>query len=97
MGAKRLEDPAIAERLAELPEWKREGDTIVRKLSLSTFREAQRFVNRLCDLAEGLNHHPDLHWVYVHVTVALSTHDAGGLTSLDFRLAGCVDEVARDF
>lgn len=97
MSRKRLDDGEVRAALEGVPSWAREGDAIQRKLSLPTFRDAQRFVNRLCDLAEGLNHHPELHWVYVHVTVGLSTHDAGGLTSLDFHLARCVDEVARDF
>lgn len=93
MSAKKLDDAEITKRLEGLPEWSRDGDAIVRKWSAGSFREAQALVNRVCDLAEGMGHHPDLHWVFVHVTFRLNTHDAGGLTKLDFALAGAIDAI----
>jgi 4a-hydroxytetrahydrobiopterin dehydratase len=50
------------------------------------------FVNRVADLAEATDHHPDIDIRYSKVTLTLSTHDAGGLTARDFDLAGRVQE-----
>jgi len=93
MTAKKLDDAEIDKRLEGLPEWTRDGDAIVRKHAAGSFRDAQALVNRVCDLAEGMGHHPDLHWVYVNLTFRLNTHDAGGLTKLDFALAQAIDAI----
>jgi 4a-hydroxytetrahydrobiopterin dehydratase len=58
---------------------------------LKDFREALAFVNRVGDLAEGAGHHPDIDIRYSAVTLALSTHSAGGLTAKDFELARAID------
>ena len=82
-----LSDAEVAERLSRLPGWERQGDEIRRTFAFADFVEAMAFVNRVADLAEGLNHHPDIDIRYSKVTLALTTHDAGGLTALDFDLA----------
>jgi 4a-hydroxytetrahydrobiopterin dehydratase len=82
-----LDDDQIATRLAVLPGWERRGDEIEKTFELPTFLEAIAFVTRLADRAEAADHHPDLDIRYRKVRVALSTHDAGGLTDLDFDLA----------
>jgi 4a-hydroxytetrahydrobiopterin dehydratase len=85
---------AVERRLAEIPEWTREGDEIRRSFTRATFADAIAFVVRIGFLAEAANHHPDLdiRWRTVHV--ALTTHDAGGLTDNDFDLAREIDAVA---
>lgn len=96
MARAKLTEEEIEPALATVDGWQREatgGDRIVRKFELASFRNAQRFVNRICDLAEGANHHPDIEWTYNRVSVGFSTHDAGGLTKLDFRLAALVNEL----
>lgn len=89
-----LDDDRIAELLRTLPGWEREGDEIVKTFELPSFPEAIEFVTRIADRAEAADHHPDLDIRYRKVRVALSTHDAGGLTDLDFDLAteieGCL-------
>jgi len=89
-----LDDDRITARLADLSGWEREGDVIVKTFELPTFPDAITFVTRIADRAEAANHHPDLDIRYRKVRVALSTHDAGGLTHMDFDLAaeieGCV-------
>jgi 4a-hydroxytetrahydrobiopterin dehydratase len=82
-----LSDAAVAERLARLPGWERQGDEIRRTFAFADFVEALAFVNRVAELAEAMNHHPDIDIRYSKVTLALTTHDAGGLTALDFDLA----------
>ena len=84
---KSLSDAEASERLARLPGWTREGDMIRRTFTFGDFKEAMAFVNRVADLAEEMNHHPDIDIRYSKVSLALTTHDAGGLTALDFDLA----------
>ena len=77
----------ITTRLATLGGWEREGDEIVKTFELPTFPDAIAFVTRIADRAEAANHHPDIDIRWRNVRIALSTHDAGGLTDLDFDLA----------
>lgn len=86
-----LPDDQIAERLSAT-EWERDGNAIGRDLKFADFAQALAFVNRVGEVAEELNHHPDilLHgWNRVRLTV--STHSEGGLTENDFQLATRVD------
>jgi 4a-hydroxytetrahydrobiopterin dehydratase len=92
MGAMaKLPDDQITERLGALDGWSREGDEIVKTFELPTFPDAIAFVTRVADRAEAANHHPDLDIRYRKVRVALSTHDAGGLTDKDFDLAAEIE------
>ena len=83
----RLDEPEIARRLASLPGWERQGDEIRRTFVFSDFKASLAFVNRVGALAEAMDHHPDIDIRYSRVTLALTTHDAGGLTARDFELA----------
>lgn len=71
--------------------WTRSGDRIERTVQLADFRAAMAFVNRVADAAEELNHHPDITISWNRVGLAVSTHDSGGLTALDFELARTID------
>lgn len=73
-------------------EWRREGDAIVRDWRFADFAAAITFVERVAELAEEANHHPDIlvhGWSKVRLT--LSTHSEGGITAADLRLAGRLD------
>ena len=88
-----LSEAQIDERLTDR-EWSREGDAIVREFKLADFAAAIAFVNRVADLAERANHHPDiLVQGWNHVRLTLSTHSQGGLTEADFALAGEIDRL----
>lgn len=96
----KLGEHEIEERLAGLDGWERasEGgaDAIVRDLELADFAAALALVDRVGELAERANHHPDIlihGWNKVRLT--LSTHSAGGLTAADFALAGQIDGLGR--
>ncbi len=91
----RLSDDQIATGLAALPGWDREGDEIVRTFELATFLAAIAFVDRVAVLAEDADHHPDLDIRYRRVRVALTTHDAGGLSQLDLDLAAQIQQSAE--
>ncbi len=83
----RLTETEIQQRLAGLAGWERHGDAIRRTFGFPGFREALAFVNRVGALAEAADHHPDIDIRYSKVTLALSTHDVGGLSARDFELA----------
>jgi 4a-hydroxytetrahydrobiopterin dehydratase len=91
--AKLLSDDEIAEALTRLPHWKREGDALERTAELGTFPQAIQVVNRVAEIAESVNHHPDIDIRWRTVVFRLSTHSAGGLTAQDVSLAGEIDGV----
>jgi 4a-hydroxytetrahydrobiopterin dehydratase len=82
-----LSDDEIRQGLSELPEWRREGDMLVREYELPTFMGAVDAVRDIAEAAEAANHHPDLDIRYRRLRVALTTHDEGGISRRDFDLA----------
>ncbi len=93
MAAERLTDDAIHAQL-EGSLWIRDGDEIVRDWQFKDFGEAIAFVNKVAEVAEQANHHPD---ILVHgwnkVRLSLTNHSAGGLTDADFEMAGRIDAI----
>ncbi len=83
----KLTDTQINERLGQLEGWKYETNTLRSSRTFPDFVTAIAFVNRVADAAESANHHPDLDIRYNKVLIALSSHDVGGITERDFRLA----------
>lgn len=96
MAVPRLTEQERSDALAALPEWSlaRDGNAIHRKFAFTDFSEAFAFMTRAALAAEKLDHHPEWSNVYKTVEVKLSTHDAGGLTELDFKLAKSMDRFA---
>ena len=88
-----LGDEEVEARLGELEGWKREGEVIRKTFERGDFVGSIRFVDSMVDPAEGMGHHPDLEISWDKVTVTLTTHAAGGLTSSDFELAGRIDSL----
>ena len=86
-----MSDADVDVRLGQLPGWQREGQRIRRVYTFAGFKEAMAFVNRVADLAEQADHHPDILVEYARVTLTLSSHDVGGLTARDLRLAEKID------
>jgi 4a-hydroxytetrahydrobiopterin dehydratase len=86
-----LSEEAITAELAGVPAWSRDGDTIATTVELKDFRAAMLFTSAVGYLAEQANHHPDVTIQWNKVTLSLSTHSAGGLTSADFALARRID------
>ncbi len=86
-GQIKMDEAGIFLKLATLPEWGRAGEIISRQFEFADFRAAMRFVNAVADLAEQAQHHPDMDIRWNKVTLALTTHEAGGLTEKDFALA----------
>lgn len=90
----KLGEAEVARALADLEGWARVGDAITRTYEFKTFPAAIEWVRKVADEAEKLDHHPDLDIRWRKVTATLSTHSAGGLTSLDFVLARTMDGLA---
>jgi 4a-hydroxytetrahydrobiopterin dehydratase len=91
--AVKLDRKQVAEHMQSLRQWTLQGDQIERLLTFANFVDAMAFVNRVAEIAEAEAHHPDIRIVYNRVTLALSTHDAGGLTEKDFLVARRIDAV----
>ena len=89
--AELLDDDAVTQALRELPGWERDGDALVRTAALPTFPAAISVVDEVAVLAENADHHPDIDIRWRKVTLALTTHDAGGLTFRDTELAAQCD------
>ena len=84
---KTLDTKQIKEALASAQAWKKSGQAISRTRQFKDFGEAMRFVNAVAWIAEKAGHHPDIDIRWNKVTLALTSHDAGGLTQKDFTLA----------
>lgn len=89
----------IESQLAELNSsvsepWELKGDRIKKRFKFANFPEAFGFMTKVAILAEKQNHHPEWSNVYNKVDIELTSHDAGGITERDFRLAKDIDSVA---
>ena len=87
----RLSPDEIAAALHGLPEWTGDGDGLHRTVELPSFRDAVAAIVAIADVAEEMDHHPDvdLRWRTLHLT--LVTHSAGGVTEFDLELARRID------
>ncbi len=91
----KLTDSERDEALAALPGWTRDAkrDAIARSFRFADFGEAFAFMTRVALEAEKADHHPEWSNVWNRVDIALTTHDAGGLTDRDVKLATKIDEI----
>jgi 4a-hydroxytetrahydrobiopterin dehydratase len=90
----KLTPAQIKAAFPSVPQWRKKGAVITRTYKFKDFVVAIKFVNAVARLAEKAWHHPDIDIRWNRVTLALTTHDAGGLTAKDFELAAKFDELA---
>ena len=90
----KLSDVEIHRALSALNGWSRRGDALVKTFTFPRFADGIAFVNRVARIADDMDHHPDIDIRYTKVTMTLSTHDAGGVTELDVKLAEAMDKIA---
>jgi len=90
-----LTDDEVSTWLAEHSAWRRDGDEIKRDVECASFPAAIELVGRIAEVAEELDHHPDIdiRWRTLHL--AASTHSEGGLTRKDLALAQRIDDLSR--
>jgi 4a-hydroxytetrahydrobiopterin dehydratase len=91
-----LSDIAIQRELGSLDGWSRKGSALVKTFQFRSFPDAVGFVNRVAELAERANHHPDIDIRFNRVICNLTTHDAGGITQNDLDLARAMDGVENE-
>ncbi len=82
-----LSDKQVDMQLEDLTGWSRDGNSIIKSYHFNDFIEAMSFMNQAAFYAEALEHHPEWHNTYNIVDVRLTSHDTGGITSHDIRLA----------
>lgn len=94
--AEKLSEDARTEAVASLDGWSNveDRDAIQKTFEFKNFNQAFGFMSRVAMMAEKLDHHPEWFNVYKTVEVTLSTHDAGGVTDLDIKLATFLDKAA---
>ena len=88
-----LSEAEIRERLKSLPGWDLVGKAIQKRFSLRSFVPAMQFVNKVAELAEAEQHHPDIAINYNLVTLVLSTHSEGGVTVKDMAVASKIESI----
>jgi 4a-hydroxytetrahydrobiopterin dehydratase len=91
----KLSDLEIQRALGGLNGWSRRGDALMKTFTFTRFADGIAFVDRVAIAADRMNHHPDIDIRYTKVAIALSTHDAGGITDNDIKLAQEIDSLSR--
>jgi 4a-hydroxytetrahydrobiopterin dehydratase len=92
----KLKEQEIENLLLNLEGWEVKDDSLVKDYGFKGFSTAMRFVNSLAPVAEKINHFPTIINSYNRVTISLISHDAKGLTKLDFKFAEQSDEIADE-
>jgi len=94
MARKKLDEQEVTAALERLPKWSLQNEKLHREYKFSDFAHAFGFMATAAVLIEKRNHHPEWSNVYNRVTVDLTTHDAGGITSNDIELADVLEQIA---
>lgn len=89
-----LTDAEIKQAITTLPGWQQHDKAIQRVFQFPDFKAAMQFVNKIAEAAEQANHHPDIDIRYNKVTMALISHDSGGVTKRDVGMARKINEIA---
>jgi 4a-hydroxytetrahydrobiopterin dehydratase len=89
-----LSEAEVQQALRDLPGWTSNSNAIDRHFQFDNFAKAMEFVNQIAEAAEAVNHHPDILISYNKVTLTLISHDSGGVTNRDIRMAARINELA---
>lgn len=93
MERKKLDKTEISASLQGINGWKAENDILTKRFEFKNFAEALGFVNRIGDIAEKHDHHPDICFGWGYAEINLTTHDRGGITDFDFAVAKEIEEI----
>ncbi len=83
----------IHDRMSKLQNWALDADSIVKDKTFMNFKETMEFVNKVAEIADKHNHHPNIIINYNNVRISLTTHSVKGLTSKDFEVAEEIDKI----
>tara|TARA_X000000368_G_scaffold34603_1_gene25318 strand:+ start:6904 stop:7194 length:291 start_codon:yes stop_codon:yes gene_type:complete len=89
-----LEKSELEEAISKFPKWEYQEESLKQDFIFSDFREAFEFMVQVAEIAETLNHHPDWSNSWNKVSIAISTHSAGGLTALDLKFVEKVESLS---
>jgi len=92
MERKKLSPEEILFNLAEMEDWKVENKILSRRFEFANFAESLEFVNKVGEIAEKHDHHPDILFGWGYAEINLTTHDRGGITAFDFAVAREIEE-----
>lgn len=87
MERKKLDTAEISAGLAEIKDWKAENDILSKRFEFKNFAESLEFVNKVGEIAERRDHHPDIYFGWGYAEINLTTHDRNGITDFDFAVA----------
>lgn len=93
MERKKLTEDEIRAALTELAGWESDGTQISKRYEFNNFAESLTFVNKVGELAEAADHHPDITFGWGYAVIALTTHDRGGITDHDTTLASRINAI----
>ena len=93
MERKILEGDELSAAVGELAGWSAENKELRKRLDFANFAESLTFVNKVGELAEAADHHPDITFGWGYAELSLTTHDRGGVTDVDVALAKQIDEL----
>jgi 4a-hydroxytetrahydrobiopterin dehydratase len=93
----KLERAEIEQRLAALPGWEFKDNAIGKLYRFKEFMDGIKFLNRVAEMAEAADHHPDVKINYTRVTFTCSTHDQGSVTAKDFKLASEIEAAFKAY
>ncbi|HEX5322681.1 MAG TPA: 4a-hydroxytetrahydrobiopterin dehydratase [Capsulimonadaceae bacterium] len=94
MPAQKLSSEQIQDHLQKLPGWVVDDVTLRKTYKFPSFAKSMEFVNQLAQMAESVQHHPDIDIRYDRVSLGLSTHDSGGITAADIEMVASADDLA---
>ena len=92
----KLTDTEVLQKLQDLEGWELHASTLQKLFQFKDFAATVSFINGIVPVADGMNHHPDLRiFGWNKLEIAITTHDTGGLTPLDFELAKKIDHLMK--
>lgn len=94
MKREKLEPGEIDSLLKELNGWSRQGEKLFKRFEFDNFAESLAFVNRIGEIAEAADHHPDIKFGWGYAEIETTTHDRGGVTDVDLALAAKINQIA---
>ena len=86
-----LNEDEVTSALSKLNGWQADNNKLTKKLSFANFAESLAFVNRVGEIAEAADHHPDITFGWGYAEISTTTHDRGGITDVDIALASKID------
>jgi 4a-hydroxytetrahydrobiopterin dehydratase len=92
----KLSSEQVVEKLKALPGWEFKNNAISKMFKFKEFMSGIEFVNKVAEIAEAGDHHPDIAINYTRITFVCSTHDAGGVSEKDFKLANNIEIAFKD-